>query len=176
VDSTGNVYCAANNQVLKTVAGTQTTIVVAGNGTAGFGGDGGPATAAELNEPAGIALDEAGNLYIADSGNNRVRMVNLNSGIITTFAGNGTAGSSGDGGPPTEAELNFPISVAVDGAGRVLIAEYLGERVRAVSPPLNIIVRLPQVQARSIMAGVLPLRSYQPRAIHCGIFGSAETM
>jgi DNA-binding beta-propeller fold protein YncE len=79
---------------------------VAGNGTQGFSGDNGPATSAQLNQPAGIAVDSAGNLYIADEGNNRIRKVT--NGVITTVAGNGTRGFSGDGGPATSAQLYFP--------------------------------------------------------------------
>ncbi len=94
---------------------------MAGNGTAGFSGDNGPATSAELNVPAGVAVDSAGNLYIADYGNNRIRKVS--NGVITTVAGNGTAGFSGDNGPATSAELNMPGGVAVDSAGNLYIAD-----------------------------------------------------
>jgi hypothetical protein len=78
---------------------------IAGDGTAGYLGDSGPATSAELNSPYGLAIDNAGNLYIADPANNRVRKVVLGTGIISTFAGNGAAGYSGDNGPATSAEL-----------------------------------------------------------------------
>ena len=81
---------------------------VAGNGSGGYSGDGGPATAAELDDPAGVAVDSAGDLFIADTGNNAIREVNLSTGVITTVAGNGTAGYSGDGGPATAAELDYP--------------------------------------------------------------------
>jgi uncharacterized protein (TIGR03437 family) len=104
-------------------------ITVAGGGS--FIGDGGPATNAQLNYPGGIAVDSAGNLYIADTLNERVRKVS--NGVITTVAGNGTAGFSGDGGPATSAELNDPIDVAVDPAGNLYIADHLNNRVRKVS-------------------------------------------
>ena len=81
---------------------------MAGNGTAGYSGDNGPATAAELYRPAGIAVDAAGDLFIADTGNNVIREVNAATSMITTIAGDGTAGYSGDGGPATAAELAAP--------------------------------------------------------------------
>jgi hypothetical protein len=98
-------------------SGTITTI--AGNGTAGISGDGGPATGAALQNPQGIALDAAGNLYIADTSNQRIRRVS-SQGIITTAAGNGQQGLNGDGGPATSAQLSAPCAVAVDGFGQSL--------------------------------------------------------
>src|SRR5438046_8971194 len=87
---------------------------VAGTGAAGFAGDGGPATAAQIFGPAGMAVDSAGNIFISDRENHRIRKVAANTGVITTVAGNGAAGSSGDNGPATSASLNFPSGVAVD--------------------------------------------------------------
>ena len=138
MDSSGDIYYTQGNQVLLMNAETGVVSVVAGNGTVGFSGDSGPATDAELDEPQGLALDNAGNLYIADSGNNRVRMVNLSNGIITTFAGNGTAGYGGDGGPATAAALNWPVAVAVDSAGNVFIADNYNSEIRVVSSTINI--------------------------------------
>ena len=105
MDSAGNLYIAdsGNNRIRKVSNGVITT--VAGNGTAGFSGDNGPATSAQLNYPQGVAVDSAGNLYIADTGNNRIRKVS--NGVITTVAGNGTAGFSGDNGPATSAQLHW---------------------------------------------------------------------
>jgi hypothetical protein len=105
---------------------------VAGNGTAGFSGDGGPATSAKLNSPWGLAIDSAGNLYVADGGNNRIREITP-AGIIATIAGNGTAGFSGDGGPATSAQLFRPDGVAVDTAGNLYIADTANARVRKVT-------------------------------------------
>ncbi len=110
----------------------QNIYTVAGNGTGSFCCDGGPAAAAELNNPFGVAIDVSGNLYIADYRNNRIRKVNT-SGIITTIAGNGTAGYSGDGGQATAAELYFPASVATDASGNIYIADVGNERIRLVS-------------------------------------------
>ena len=110
VDSAGDLFIAdtANNVIREVNASTGVITTVAGNGTAGYSGDNGQATAAELNAPTGIAVDSAGDLFIADTGNNVIREVNLTTGMITTVAGNGTAGYSGDGGQATAAELNAP--------------------------------------------------------------------
>ncbi len=133
VDASGNVFIAdtVNNVVRKVdTGGTITTI--AGNGTAGFGGDGGPATSAMLHFPTGLALDSSGDLFITDFGNQRVREINT-SGTITTVAGNGTAGFSGDGGPATAAMLNNPFTVAVDSSGDIFIADSANNRIREVN-------------------------------------------
>jgi len=138
VDAQGNVYIAdtGNERVRKvTPAGAITT--VAGSGPRppqpGYSGDGGPATAARLGVPTGVAVDGKGNLYIADTYNNRVRKVNLR-GTISTVAGTGKRGFSGDGGPATRAKLAHPYGVVVDGRGNVYIGDYGNNRVRKVSP------------------------------------------
>ncbi len=136
VDSAGNLFIAdgINNRVLKVDASTGIVSTIAGTGTAGISGDNGPATSAQLNRPVGIALDSAGNLYIADSFNAEVRMVNA-SGIISTVAGNGAANFSGDGGPATGAELFTPSGVSLDPAGNLYIADASNNRVRKVLVP-----------------------------------------
>lgn len=105
---------------------------IAGSGESGYGGDGGPATQAKLKMPAGLGFDKAGNLYIADRENHRIRKVD-SKGIITTVAGNGTAGFSGDGGPATKASLNLPSGVVVDDKGNLYIADRSNDRVRIVN-------------------------------------------
>jgi len=105
---------------------------IAGNGTAGYAGDGGSAVAAELFVPDGVASDAQGNLYIADTGNNVIRKVDT-AGKITTVAGNGTAGFSGDGGPATSAELSTPFGVTVDAAGNLYIMDSGNARIRKVN-------------------------------------------
>ncbi|HEV1286055.1 MAG TPA: SBBP repeat-containing protein [Bryobacteraceae bacterium] len=148
VDSAGNVYFAEiGNQVIRKISrGVITT--VAGNGTAGFSGDGGPATSAQLNLqssgvncclpvnpsprlPGGIAVDPAGNLFIADSGNQRVRMVS--NGVITTIAGTGTPGFSGDGGPAASAEFYNPSGIAIDAAGKIYVSDSSNGRIRLLT-------------------------------------------
>ena len=106
---------------------------VAGNGTSGYSGDGGPALNAELSNPSDVCLDNAGNIYIADRGNQRIRKVNSVTKVITTVAGNGTSGYSGDGGLATSAELNQPNGVSVDGYGNIYIADKGNNRIRMVN-------------------------------------------
>jgi hypothetical protein len=110
-----------------------TISTVAGNGTQGYSGDGGPATSAKLDWPSGIAIDAAGILYIADQRNNRLRQV-TSAGVITTIAGNGLAGFAGDGGPAISAELNGIFAVAVDATGNIYIADRYNYCVRKVTP------------------------------------------
>ncbi|HEX7412635.1 MAG TPA: T9SS type A sorting domain-containing protein [Bacteroidia bacterium] len=133
LDWAGNLYIAdrSNNRIrMVNTAGNISTIV--GNGTGGYSGDGGAATAAELYLPTAVALDAAGNLYIADMVNNRIRKVNT-SGVISTFAGNGTGGYSGDGGAATAAGLFYPTAVAFDAAGNMYISELQNSRIRKVN-------------------------------------------
>ena len=134
----GTVYIAdtLNHRVRKVASdGIITTLAGMGNNGngEGFNGDGGPATAAQLNWPYGLAVDRTGAMYIADEVNYRVRKV-APDGTITTFAGTGVAGGSGDGGPATAAQLNRPYDVAVDSAGAVYIADKDDYRVRKVAP------------------------------------------
>ena len=133
VDPAGNLYIADsyNNTIRKvSPAGTITTVV--GTGVYGYSGDGGPAAGAQLWDPLGVALDTAGNLYIADTKNNSVRKVSA-AGTITTVAGNGTHGYSGDGGPAASATLTLPFAVTVDSAQNLYIADSYNYRVRKVS-------------------------------------------
>ncbi len=134
VDVSGNVYIgdSSNSRIRKVAAATGTISTVAGNGTSGFSGDGGPATSATLSFPGDLGVDGSGNLYLADPDNNRVRKVTAATGTISTVAGNGNGGFSGDGGPATSAELGYPGSLGVDGAGTLLIADVFNGRVRKV--------------------------------------------
>jgi sugar lactone lactonase YvrE len=133
VDGSGNVFISdsGNQRVREVSAATGIINTVAGNGNPGFGGDGGSATSAELFNPQGIFVDGLGNIFIADLSNQRIRKVTA--GVISTVAGNGTLGFSGDSGPPTTAELFNPTGVAVDGSGNIFIADTGNSRVREVS-------------------------------------------
>jgi sugar lactone lactonase YvrE len=133
VDSAGNLYIADNvYNVVRKVSTNGIITTVAGGAGVGHGGDGGPATAAQLNEPSGLALDTSGNLYIADAANYRVRRVSP-TGTITTVAGNGSSGYNGDNIPATAAELGWPAGVAMDASGNLYIADMSNYRVRVVS-------------------------------------------
>jgi uncharacterized protein (TIGR03437 family) len=162
VDPAGNLYIADSglDRVRKVSSGVITT--VAGNGTPGFSGDGGPATSAQLSSPSGVGVDAAGNLYIADTNNNRIRKVS--NGMITTVAGNGVAGPSGDGGPATSAWLSEPYGVAVDSAGNIYVADTGSSRICFLTP-------LPTIE------GVTNAASYATGAVSPGelvtIFGTA---
>ncbi len=137
VDGYGNLYITDESNYRVRMVDTMGNIsTIAGTGVAGFSGDGGPAVDAKLAVPEGIKADAAGNLFIADPDNQRIRWVNT-LGIISTIAGNGTAGFSGDGGPATAARLNFPRGMAWDNAGNLYIADENNHRVRKTSlPPL----------------------------------------
>jgi uncharacterized protein (TIGR03437 family) len=132
-DRAGNIYLSdTDRHRIRKITSSGVISTVAGNGTAGFSGDGGPAALAQLNLPYGLALDATGNLYIADLGNNRVRRM-APDGTISTFAGSSQT-VLGDGGPATAALLSGPRNVAVDNAGSLYISEFLGHRVRKVTP------------------------------------------
>ncbi len=145
VDGSGNIYIAdTHNHAIRKVDGASGIITtVAGQATqAGSSGDGGPATSANLNQPYGVFVDLSKNIYIADSKNDRVRMVDATTGIITTVAGNGIAGDSGDGGPATLAQLDFPEGVWVDRSGNIYIADTFNDRVKMVDATTGIITTI----------------------------------
>ena len=134
VDGSGNIYIAdtSNQRIREVVHSTGNITTVAGDGTYGYSGDGGPATLAKLANPYGVAVDDAGNIYIADTNNNRIREVDATTHDITTVAGNGTGGFSSDGGPATDATLTSPYGVAVDSSGNIFIADTFAHRIREV--------------------------------------------
>ena len=132
-DASGNIFVAdSDNQLIIKISPDGTLTVVAGNGLPGYSGDGESATSASLFNPRGIGLDAAGNVYIADTDNNAVRKVSTD-GIITTIAGNGEAGFSGDGGQAINALLDNPADVEVTAAGNIYIADRNNNRVRKIS-------------------------------------------
>jgi len=121
---------------------------VAGNGTSGFSGAGGSATSTSLNSPSEVAVDSAGNLFFADHGNHRIRRVDVATQIITTVAGDGTRGFSGDGNPATDASLRVPSDVAIDAAGNLFIADYGNHRIRRVKLPLPTVIEIEEAETR----------------------------
>jgi sugar lactone lactonase YvrE len=130
----GLYFCDLDNQRIRRFdPATRRTRDVAGNGTRGYAGDGGPATSAALNMPHEIAFDARGDLYIAERDNHVVRKVDAATGVISTLAGTGAAGFSGDGGPAAGAELRQPHSIAIGPDGRLLICDVGNHRVRAVN-------------------------------------------
>jgi len=136
VDVAGNIYIAdrGNNVIRKVTVSTGIISTICGDGNAGYSGDNGQANIAELNAPDGVTIDSTGNIYISDDGNNVIRKINASTGKITTVAGNGTAGFSGDNGSATSAKLNDPsLGVAFDAAGNFYIADDANERIRKVN-------------------------------------------
>ncbi len=152
VDASGNLFFADSGSLIRKVSASGIITTVAGTGNQGFNGNGGPATSAWLYGPGGVAVDASGNLFIADSGNGRIRRVSA-SGIITTAAGNGTNGFSGDGGPATSAAFAEPQGVALDTSGNLFIADFNNNLIREVSASVT-------AAAPSITAGrIVPVDS-----------------
>ena len=130
-DASGNLYIAAC--WIQKVTADGVVHLLGGNGIFSFGGDGGPATAAQFFVPNDLALDEDGNVYVADTGNNRIRRI-ATDGTITTIAGSDTFGFGGDGGPASAAVLNSPSNVALDRAGNIFFTDSGNCRIRRISP------------------------------------------
>lgn len=134
-DASGNIYICdqGNHRIRKVTYSTGNITTVAGSSTSGFSGDGAAATSAKLYYPSGIAVDGSGNIYIADQGNHRIRKVTAATGVISTIAGTGVSGFSGDGSTATAAQLANPVAVAVDAAGNVYISDQYNQRIRKIT-------------------------------------------
>jgi len=135
VDTSGNLFIAdeGNSAIRKVSKSNGLISTLAGDGNGAYTGDNGAASLAELNNPTGLALDAAGNIFIADQFNNVIREINASTGKITTIVGDGTAAYAGDGAPAISAELNYPSGVAIDLSGNLFIADYANNRIRMVS-------------------------------------------
>jgi len=143
LDGAGHLYIAdSRHHRIRTVDPSGVISTLAGTGDWGFAGDGGPATAARFNRPAGLALDSNGNLYVADSGNRRVRRIDAVTRTIETVTGAGQRGSSGDGGPAASASLSSPWAIAVDTSERIYIADPENHSVRRIDPVTGIIEKV----------------------------------
>jgi sugar lactone lactonase YvrE len=142
VDGVGNVYLGEplTHRVRRVDVATGLITTVAGNGMNGTTGDNGPATAAKIDTPAAVAIDAIGNVFFADMAANRVRRIDVATNIITTVAGNGTPGSTGDGGDPLQASLSSPQGIAIDSTGNLMIADTGGARIRRVDASTNTIM------------------------------------
>jgi len=133
VDGSGNIYfCDYNNSRIRKINTSGIITTIAGNGFAGFTGDGGPASSAQINTPWGIALDTSGNIYFSDRFNYRIRKINT-SGIISTIGGNGISGFSGDSGPATDAELDQPVDIYVDIYNNLYFSDFFNQRIRKIN-------------------------------------------
>ena len=139
VDHEGNVYITGNNTIRVVDHTTGIITKLAGIGIAGYSGDNGPALSAKLNEPFGLAVDDSDNIFVADAFNDCIREINHNTGIITTVAGNGMQGYSGDGGLATDAKLNQPTGVTVDDSDNVFIGDLGDNRIRKVDHSTGVI-------------------------------------
>jgi len=135
VDSSGNVYIAdyGNHRIRKVAVSTGLISTIAGSGVSSYGGDGGAATSASIKQPIGVAVDSSGNVYIADTGNHRIRKVTVSTGLISTIAGTGTCGYNGDGIDATSATLCFPTGVSADTSVNIFIADWIHNRVRKIT-------------------------------------------
>ena len=141
-DKYGNYYFCNINHVVCKVSSLGILSTIAGNGTAGYNGDNIPAISAQLNSPNFIAIDTLDNVYISDESNNRIRKINSLTGIITTIAGNGMPGFSGDSGLATSAKLNEPIGICIDNDNNLYIADHLNNRIRKVNLSSGIIITI----------------------------------
>jgi uncharacterized protein (TIGR03437 family) len=153
LDAAGNLYIAdSNNDVIRKVTATSGIITtIAGNGTQGFSGDGGRAVLAQLSHPKGVAVDSAGNVYISDTFNSRIRVVAPN-GTISTVVGTGVPGYSGDGGPATAAQLDFPANLSFDTAGNLYIADNNNNVIRQYAPPSAASGSLPVINSGGVIS------------------------
>jgi sugar lactone lactonase YvrE len=157
IDAAGDIFITTTNQVRMIDAATGLISTIAGTGTAGYSGDGGPAIAAMLNNPQGVAIDLAGNIYVVDRNNNRIRKITGSTGTISTIAGTGVAGNTGEGGPAPAAMINAPVCVCVNAAGDVFFSDqnphypaYDNSIIRKISGLTGIVTRIAGVTSGGV--------------------------
>ena len=171
LDKGGNLYIAdAGNHSVRKLSPQGNLTIVAGTGADGFSGDGGPATGAQLSQPRGVAVDGAGNIWIADTGNHRLRVISSN-GIIATAAGSSSGGFSGDGGPADVAQFRSPSALVVDNAGAIWIADTGNNRVRKMTPSAAPIIEELKQSIGIVNAASLQTGPVAPGSI-VSLFGS----
>ena len=172
IDRLGNLYIAdSGNNCIRKVSPNGVITTIAGNGgAAGFAGDGGAASGSLMNLPSGVAVDGSGNLFISDSGNNRVRRIDASSGLITTIAGGFNNGFSGDGGLAVNALLNYPWGITIDGSGNIFVADDANNRIRRISGAAAAGLPLPP-PTQPVSSSMPVVTSLSPAAAT----GSAET-
>ncbi len=186
IDGAGNLYIAdtRNHRVRVVAAGSGIIRTVAGTGAAGFSGDGGAAIAARLSLPTALAVDSVGNLYLADSGNQRIRRVVLATGVISTVAGSGVQGGAGDQGLAVAAALDTPWGLAVNGAGDLFLADLHNGRVRRVAHDTGVItpvaagtgLRLPRGLSIDAAGNVYVAETSGHRVVRLGVDGTASVV
>lgn len=167
-------FCDVDNQRIRRVSPAGIISTYAGNGHRGYGGDGGAATNALLNEPYELAWDKSGHLYFVERLNHLVRRVDARSGIISTVAGTGSAGFSGDGGPASRAQFNQPHSLAFDGAGDLYVCDVLNHRIRRIDRQSGVISTWSGTGERRTAADGSPITGsplHGPRALVFGADG-----
>ena len=144
IDSAGNLFITQgdDNRIRRVDAATKVITTIAGTGSLGFSGDNGPATAATLNDPVGIAVAANGDIYFADANNYRIRKIAVATGVITTVAGNGSFGFSGDGSAAGDAKLAAPTDVKFDRAGNLYVTDFLNNRIRKIDAATNVITTI----------------------------------
>ena len=144
LDTVGNLYIADthNHRIRRLAASTQTITTIAGTGTPGFSGDNNSATTAQLNLPTALALDTTGDLYVTDNANHRIRRIDATTQTITTVAGNGTQGFSGDNGPAASATIDSPAGLALDASNNLYLADTHNQRIRRIDASTHIITTI----------------------------------
>lgn len=156
MDTAGNLVIAdsGNHRIRRVDMATGGITTLAGNGKQGFSGDGGPASSASLHSPAGVAVDPEGNVFIADSGNHKIRKIDARTGVIITVAGNGEAGFAGDAGPAVAARVSFPESLVLDLAGNLQFADTVNHRIRKIDALTGIITTVADGNSLRLPSGL----------------------